>query len=153
VFPTQQDIEAFQVEFGAESVLDRHQIPQRKFCGTQAAALIVPSQSKEETLKHAWSLVRSLARWVFDRADGLPTTERYIIIVGWSRSVRGLQGQIFKVGGDRDELRVISEAPDWSIREHALLPRWEKDVFHSRVAEQSGGAEPPPRIVVSEPPW
>jgi hypothetical protein len=134
MFPTQQDIEAFQVEFGSESVLARHHIPQRDFCGTQTAAVITPLPTKEETLKHAWSLARKMARWIFDRAGDLPATERYIVIVGWSQSVRRLQGQIFKVGGDREAIRVISDATDWSTHEHALLPRWEKDVFEGRMA-------------------
>ena len=134
MFPTRQDIEAFQAEFGPESVLERHQFPQRDFCGTQAVAVILPSLTKEETLKHAWSLIRSMAGWIIDRAGDHPATERYIIIVGWSRSVRPLQGQIFKKGGDREMIRAVADHTDWSQHEHALLSRWEKDVFESRVA-------------------
>jgi hypothetical protein len=134
MFPTQQDIEAFQAEFGPESSLERMQIPQRDFCGTQAAAVILPSQTKDETLKHAWSLIRRMARWIVDRAGDHPATERYVIIVGWSQSVRRLQGQIFKKGGDREVIRAVADQTDWSQHEHALLPRWEKDVFESRVA-------------------
>jgi hypothetical protein len=148
MFPTAQDLEEFRAQFGPESVIDRMQIPRRDAWGTQVAATVVPSPTKEETLRHAWSLARSLARWVLARAHELTTDERCIVIVGWSRSVRPLQGQIFKMGGSLDILATLAKCADWQTAQKTPgqqipLTRWEKDVFAEPGAAPNGGpAEP-----------
>ena len=82
--------------------------------------------------------MREQARWILAHAHGLPATERYMIIVSWSQSVRRLQGQIFKAGGGVEGVRAISDSADWVefgkiTRQQALLPRWEKDVFDAHA--------------------
>jgi hypothetical protein len=134
MFPSPQDTEEFKTEFGIESTVHRMEIRRLGCYGTQAAAVIRPSSSKEETLKLAWSLVRAMAFWILNRSSDMPTSERYIVIVGWSQSVRKLQGQIFKTGGNREKLRIVADSQDWKQQEHALLYRWEKDVFDNPPA-------------------
>jgi len=133
MFPSQQDIEDFRAQFGVESVLHRLALAHLNCCGTQAAVLITPARTKAETLALAWEMVRSAARWILSRSADLPMTERYMIIVGWSQSVREFQGQIFKTGGDHAAVRAIAESEDWKAFESALLRNWEKDVFDGRV--------------------
>jgi hypothetical protein len=134
MFPSNQDIAEFSSEFGQESFIGRSYVTKLACFGTQVAAVVMPEQSKEATLTRAWGMVRRLADWVLTHADELPPKERIFVIVGWSRSVRTLQGQIFKAGGDIETIRAIAASEDWSHFEQktqyrALLPRWEKDVF------------------------
>jgi hypothetical protein len=95
--------------------------------------MIAPASTKAETLESAWPLVRSIARWVLSRAADQPEIGRFEIIVGWSQSVRKMQGQIFKTGGDQATVRAIAASENWSQYPHALQKRWEKDVFDARV--------------------
>ena len=144
MFPSAQELDAFRAEFGQESVIHRMQIPRRDNCGTQVVATIVPLPTKEETLNRAWSLARSLARWILARAHELTADERCIVIVGWSRSVRRLQGQIFKMGGTLDILCRLAECADWKTAQkipgqQIPLIRWEKDVFGEPGASPNGG--------------
>lgn len=102
--------------------------------GTSVAAMIVPARTPEETLAHAWLLLQSLAGWVIEHGASLPTTERYLLIVGWNKSVREMQGQLFKAGGTIENVRQIVASPDWEAWERtsgyrALLSNWQKDVF------------------------
>ncbi len=148
MFPTAQELDAFKAQFGPESVIHRMQIPRRGTWGTQAAATVVPSPTKEETLNHAWGLARSLARWVLARAHELTTDERCIVIVGWSKSVRPLQGQIFKMGGSLDILATLAQCADWQTAQkipgqQIPLVRWEKDVFAEPGALPYGGPAKP----------
>ena len=96
--------------------------------------VITPKDTKDATLAHAWELVRSIARWILVRASELPPSERYEIIVGWSQTVRRLQGQVFKVGGDHAAVQTIADSAEWTQCGRAPLIRWEKDVFENRVA-------------------
>ena len=144
MFPTDQELDAFRAQFGPESVIHRMQIPRSDTWGTQVAATVLPSPTKEETLRHAWGLARSLARWVLARAHELTTDERCIVIVGWSKSVRPLQGQIFKMGGSLDILARLADCADWQAAQKVPgqqipLIRWEKDVFAERGAPANGG--------------
>lgn len=134
MFPSPQDVEALKSEFGVESIIERMEIRHLACCGTQAAAVITPLSSKEATLIHAWELIRGLARWTLDHTVELPATERYCVIVGWSQSVRRLQGQIFRACGDRERLQHIADATDWHQFEHTIRNNWEKDVFENHVA-------------------
>jgi hypothetical protein len=133
MFPSEHDVETFKAAFGSESILQRFTISRQTYCGTQAGVVITPELTKEATLRHAWELVRAIARWILVRASELPTSERYEIIVGWSQSVRRLQGQIFKVGGDRATIQTIADSVEWSQCGRTPLIRWEKDVFENRV--------------------
>jgi hypothetical protein len=133
MFPSEHDVETFKAEFGAESILHRLAISRQSYCGTQAAVVIKPAPTKEATLQHAWELVRSIARWILARASELPPTERYEIIIGWSQSVRRLQGQIFKVGGDHATVQTIADSAEWTQCGRTPLIRWEKDVFENHV--------------------
>jgi len=134
MFPSDHDIEAFKTEFGRESILERFAISRQSCCGTQAGVVITPKDTKDATLAHAWELVRSIARWILVRASELPPSERYEIIVGWSQTVRRLQGQVFKVGGDHAAVQTIADSAEWTQCGRAPLIRWEKDVFENRVA-------------------
>ena len=134
MFPTPHDVEAFKSEFGADSTIDRMEIRHLACCGTQAAAVIAPSQTKEATLTHAWELIRRLALWMLRHTVELPSTEKYCVIVGWSQSVRRLQGQIFRACGDRARLQCIADSTDWHQFEHTIRNNWEKDVFENHVA-------------------
>ena len=134
MFPSERDIEDFKAEFGADSILHRLAIPRQSYCGLQAAVVIVPDATKDATLARAWELVRAIAHWILDRDAEFPASERYEVIVGWSQSVRRLQGQIFKVGGDRASVQTIADSESWSQCGRAPLIRWEKDVFENHVA-------------------
>lgn len=148
MFPTAQELDAFRAEFGPESVIDRMQIPRRDTWGTQVAATVAPLVTKEETLDHAWTLARSLACWILARAQELTPDERCFVIVGWSKSVRPLQGQIFKMGGTLDILASLAECADWKTAQkipgqQIPLFRWEKDVFGEPGASPNGGPATP----------
>ena len=134
MFPSRQDVEAFQVAFGPEAGIKRLYLSHLNCFGTQVAAVILPASTKDESLKLAWEVIRKQARWLILVAPSLPETERYVLIAGWSRQVRKLQGQIFKTGGSIEEVRLIADSPDWMqfeerSRQRALLQGWEKDVF------------------------
>jgi hypothetical protein len=133
MFPSEQDLEAFRAEFGPESILHRLAIPRQSYCGTQAAVVIAPEVTKDATLARAWEIVRAVARWLLGRAAGLPANERYEIIVGWSQSVRKLQGQIFKTGGESSAIQTIADSTQWAQCGRAPLHRWEKDVFEKNL--------------------
>jgi hypothetical protein len=137
MFPASQDVKAFQSAFGADALLERLQIPRENYCGTQPCVVIRPTTTKDETLIIAWNLMREQARWILTHSSNLPVSERYMIIVGWSQSVRRLQGQIFKAGGAIGEVQAIAASVDWNefgqtTRQQVLQPRWEKDVFDAR---------------------
>jgi hypothetical protein len=134
MFPSEHDVEDFKTEFGADSILHRFAISRQSYCGTQAGVVILPDATKDATLARAWELVRAIARWILVRSSDLPASERYEVIVGWSQSVRRLQGQIFKVGGDRATVQTIADSESWSQCGRAPLIRWEKDVFENHVA-------------------
>jgi hypothetical protein len=134
MFPTKDDISDFAIRFGNEGHLSRSLISHLNVHGTTVAAVIAPERTPEETLAHTWRLLQSLAEWVIQRAANLPPTERYMLIVGWSKSVREMQGQIFKAGGTIENVREVVASPDWEAWERAsgyraLLPNWQKDVF------------------------
>src|SRR4051812_23581576 len=100
MFPSQRDISDFAARFGDEGHLSRGPIPRLDVHGTSVAAMITPERTPEETLARAWRLLQSLSEWVVHRASAeLPPTERYSLIVGWSKTVRDKQGQVFKAGG------------------------------------------------------
>ncbi len=134
MFPTSQDVEKFRSEFGAESIIIRTEIRHLACYGTQAAAVIAPLESRDATLAYSWDLIRKLASWVVRHTSDLPATERYCVIVGWSRSVRELQGQIFKACGDRARLQSIADSTDWHQFEHTIRSNWEKGLFNEHVA-------------------
>jgi hypothetical protein len=134
MFPSERDIEDFKTEFGADSILHRLAIPRQSYSGLQAAVVIMPEANKDATLARAWESVRAIARWILARDAEIPASERYEVIVGWRQSVRRLQGQIFKVGGDRNTVQIIADSESWSQCGHAPLIRWEKDVFENHVA-------------------
>jgi hypothetical protein len=134
MFPSEQDVEAFKTEFGSESVLQRFVVPRQPYCGTRACVVVTPVVTKDATLRCCWELVRAIARWILARSSELPASERYEVIVGWNQSVRRLQGQIFKVGGDRAAIQTIADSAEWSHCGLAPLVRWEKDVFENREA-------------------
>src|SRR5258705_120792 len=130
MFPTTQDCEAFRSEFGPEGVIHRMEIPPRGGWGAQGAAVVMAAETKEDTLERAWALARSLAHWTLARVGSLTPTERCIVIVGWSKSVRPLQGQIFKMGGTLDMLARLAACEDWktvqgTTGQRVLLARWE----------------------------
>lgn len=143
MFPSEYNIELFKQEFGAESIVIRSAIPRQSFCGTQAAVVIIPRSTKEATLTYAWGLVRAIARWILSHASELPANERIIIIVGWSQSVRKLQGQIFKVGGDFATIQTIANTASWSECQYGPLFKWEKDVFQNHKNIQSSPTNQP----------
>jgi len=132
MFPSEHDVEAFRTEFGAESIIHRLAIPRQSFCGTQAAVVMTPASTKDETLARAWELVRAIAHWILARAPELPANERYEVIVGWSQAVRRKQGQIFKWGGELATIRGMADSSDWRQYEQALRHNWGKDVFEKR---------------------
>lgn len=101
----------------------------------QAGVCIKPRRGKEETLILAWKTVRELAKWLLDQSDDLSGHVRYQIVIGWSKTIRRQQGQIFKIFGDADRLRLILNCENYrQFSEIAPdnwvpLPGWEKDVF------------------------
>jgi hypothetical protein len=129
MFPREADIENFKVEFGSEGILRRLEIRRRGCHAIQAATVIMPNATKDATLMRAWRLVRSIAHWIIACGTELPVNERYEIIIGWSKSVRKLQGQIFKVSGDRAAVQAIADSESWIQCGCVPLLRWEKDVF------------------------
>jgi hypothetical protein len=132
MFPSLQDVESFRSEFGGEAVLHRLPITNLSCNGTQAAAVIKPLDTKDSTLTFAWGQVRKMAEWILQHSAVLPSSERYMVIVGWSQSVRKQQGQIFKVGGERSALAAIAASTDWKKDGFSPLITWEKDVFSNR---------------------
>jgi hypothetical protein len=134
MFPSEPDISDFAARFGDEGHLSRAPIPHLGIHGTTLAAMITPERTPEATLAQAWCLLQSLAEWVVQRAANPPPSDRYMLIVGWSKSVREKQGQVFKAGGTIENIRQIVASPDWDswqrVSGHrALLPPWQKDVF------------------------
>jgi hypothetical protein len=129
MFPSEHDIDIFKADFGPESILLRIPIPGQSIYATQAAAVIIPEATKDATLRRAWESVRAIARWILAHGSELPASERYGIIVGWSRSVRERQGQIFKLVGDRMEVKTVADSESWPQCGRTPLIRWEKDVF------------------------
>lgn len=60
-----------------------------------------------------------------------------MLVVGWSRSVGEMQGQLFKAGGTIETVRQVVASSDREAWERAsgsraLLPNWQKDVFAQR---------------------
>jgi hypothetical protein len=129
MFPSLQDVESFNSEFGAEAIIHRLPISHLNCNGTQAATVIKPLDSKDSTLEFAWEQVRKIADWILQRSVGLPSSERYMVIVGWSQTVRKQQGQIFKVGGELSALTAIAASANWKKDGYSPLLNWEKDVF------------------------
>ena len=124
---------ALQSEFGFESGLSRVRLQHLDCYGTQVATTITPCKTEVETLQCAWNVVRSLAAWVLRNSDTLPINERFELIVGWSRTVRQAQGQIFKTGGLASDLKRIVSLPEEeamvSFEKCGLRTHWQKDVF------------------------
>jgi len=141
MFPSEHDVEEFKAQFGSDSVLHRIPLSHLGCDGLQAAAMITPAPTKAETLEIAWTLVRSVARWVLPQAADHPTVGRFEIIVGWSQSVRKMQGQIFKTGGDQDTVRAIAACENWSQYPSALQQSWEKAAFDARVVSKAVAAD------------
>jgi hypothetical protein len=119
--------------FGNEAVLHRLWLAHLNCHGTQAAATITPRENEPQTLRDAWKLVQELASWLLQEGTSLPESERYEIIVGWSRSVRPQQGQIFKTGGTRGDLQRIVGSPTAesfvSPEHNPLRSNWQNNVF------------------------
>ncbi len=124
---------ALKSEFGSEAVLNRLWLSHLECYGTAVAATMVAKETPTETISFAWTLVQQLASWLLQEAVSLPENERYLVIVGWSSSVRPGRGQIFKTGGNRDDLQRIIEAPtseSFTSPEHnPLVNNWQKDMF------------------------
>jgi|SRR5690606_5605217 len=96
-------------------------------------ATISPKNTEEETLSFSWNLVLDMAAWLkTEHAD-----QNFRIIVGWDKSVRTHQGQIFKIFEPANELDFIlacETAENYrAVRFQSLapLPGWQKDVFRN----------------------
>ena len=127
------DEQTLQSEFGNEAILNRLWLAHLGCHGTQVAATIVPGNTEAGTLQNAWDVVRRLAEWTIRNGVNLPADERFELIVGWSRSVRPMQGQIFKTGGVRCDLQCIASSPTYdefvSAEHNPLRTNWRKDVL------------------------
>ena len=66
-------------------------------------AAIVPKDTEQNTLLFAWALVLEMATWL--RSEHID--QNFRIIVGWDRSVRTHQGQIFKIFEPATELDFV----------------------------------------------
>jgi len=134
MFPTVEEQEEFRKEFGRESSIQRMQIPRHGTWGISIAATVLSESTREKTLNCAWYLALQLSKWILARSQLLTPEERVIVIVGWSALVRPKQGQIFKIGGNLDELKKLAACEDWKTArklsgQQIPLLRWEKDVF------------------------
>jgi len=134
MFPSSQDLVAFRLEFGVESIISRMAIPRLGCCGTQTAVVIAPLETRDATLTHSWKLIRNQADWLLRHTRDLPPTERYCVIVGWSRTVRKLQGQIFRACGDQARMQSIADSTGWRQFEHTIRNNWEKGLFDDPMA-------------------
>lgn len=129
-----KEADVFFQEFGVEAVRHRLFLSHLHVWGTQVGACIRPERDPAATLDKAWRTVQALARYLLSEVAILPADERYEIIVGWSRSVRPLQGQIFKLGGDAARLKLICSCQSYldyeaNSGQAALRLNWQKDVF------------------------
>lgn len=131
-----------QEKYGDEFSYDRLAIRQadgRTIICHQGCVCIKASEDKEATLTFGWQVVRELAHWLITTYDVVPEDERFQIIVAWSKSVRKLQGHIFKIWGFKEGMRTIASCE--SYREYASLTgNWhvpmlkgEKDVFTNEI--------------------
>ena len=97
-------------------------------------ACIRPELTEEDSLCAAWNLVREIAEWLSVEAPS-SKIENFRIIVGWSKAVRELQGQIFKIWQPNSHLDLILDCvshEDYAKRSGdncVPMPGWQKDVF------------------------
>jgi hypothetical protein len=125
-----------QTETGHAFYYETHTIPQKDrspLFWHDVWATIRPKNTEDETLTFCWSLVLQMAAWLKNKK----IDQDFRIIVGWDKSVREHQGQIFKIFEPVEELDfVLSCATAEQYRESraqslAPLPGWQKDVFRN----------------------
>lgn len=111
----------------------------REFQCHDIVVCITPKQDPATTLEYAWEVLRELALWACDEFKDHPASETYRIIVGWSKSVREHQGQIFKIWFDLARVREVAECAtpeECSARfgsGQTPFDNWQKDVFAQKA--------------------
>lgn len=128
MFPTAADVRDFQAGFGPDAVVERFEMT-RLFCfGTKAVARILPDESKAATLEKSWAVSRRMAGWLVQRTGDLPPSEKYSLIVEWSKATPA-RGEIFRIVGERDQLLAVAGSADWRSHEYALRRGWDAGAF------------------------
>jgi hypothetical protein len=97
-------------------------------------ATITPKDTEQNTLSFSWDLVREMAVWLKAKR----VQHNFRIIVGWDKSVREHQGQIFKIFEPAEAIDLVlgcATADEYRVsrpQSLAPLPGWQKDVFTKR---------------------
>ena len=131
--------EKYRDEFLEAPIATLNHSDERNLLGHQVCVCITPKGDAKATLVFAWEVARELAQWIILEFPA-SAEFRFQIIVAWSQHVRPQQGQIFKIWGLRDRMRLIARCSTYDeyVREsgdmQTPMRRWEKDVFQPKNA-------------------
>lgn len=91
-----------------------------------------PSGSKTETATRLRNVALEIGQWIVAHRPQFSPGDRFQIIVGWPRDVRGTDRQVIKTGGSFDEIQELINDPE------LIQPRegWDIGVFPTYLADE-----------------